>query len=264
MDYLSIAKRQLSIDYDVCTDIFNQDNFTIITPKDYGKNAMNYYTVKPYLNFIYFGKGLLVVANDEIRDFTVKYLNLCGNDLYRAFDAPNISILNSELMKKNYVIAHLAEYFVPSDNAKININEELEYQIYEEEEIDKLYNLGFNMALCGTTHGNRRDQLAVASFIDGKIVGVAAATNDSFLMWQIGVDVLKEYRGRKIASTLVYRLKDLIKKKGKCPFYCCSWSNIASKKVAKNAGFINAWVELTAKNIKTDWIDDIKKKIYNI
>ena len=36
--------------------------------------------------------------------------------------------------------------------------------------------------------------------------------------------------------------------RGKVPFYCCAWSNVASARNAIRAGFRPAWVELTAKS----------------
>ena len=66
-------------------------------------------------------------------------------------------------------------------------------------------------------------------------------------MWQIGVDVLPEYRQRGIASALTSTLAKEIINRGKVPFYCSAWSNIRSVRNAVRSGFIPAWVEMTAK-----------------
>ena len=47
-------------------------------------------------------------------------------------------------------------------------------------------------------------------------------------MWQIGIDVLPEYRQKGIASALTSRLAVETLARGKVPFYCCAWSNIKS------------------------------------
>ena len=66
-------------------------------------------------------------------------------------------------------------------------------------------------------------------------------------MWQIGVDVLPEYRRRGIVSALTGRLAREILKRGKVPFYCSAWSNIRSAMNAIRSGFIPAWVEMMVK-----------------
>ena len=68
-------------------------------------------------------------------------------------------------------------------------------------------------------------------------------------MWQIGVDVLPQYRRMGIASALTSRLALEIIERGRVPFYCCAWSNIKSARNAIRAGFRPAWAELSAKSI---------------
>ena len=66
-------------------------------------------------------------------------------------------------------------------------------------------------------------------------------------MWQIGIDVLPEYRQKGIASALTSRLAVETLARGKVPFYCCVWSNIKSARNAIKSGFRPAWVEMTVK-----------------
>ena len=66
-------------------------------------------------------------------------------------------------------------------------------------------------------------------------------------MWQIGVDVLDEYRKQGVASALTSNLAMEILERGKVPFYCCAWSNIRSVKNAIKSGFSPSWVEMTVK-----------------
>lgn len=68
-------------------------------------------------------------------------------------------------------------------------------------------------------------------------------------MWQIGVDVLPEYRRQGVASSVTSNLAIEILNKGKVPFYCCAWSNIKSVKNALKSGFTPAWVEMTVKPV---------------
>ena len=76
-------------------------------------------------------------------------------------------------------------------------------------------------------------------------------------MWQIGIDVLPEYRRQGIAVALVSGLAAEILKRDKVPFYCCAWSNIASARCAVKSGFSPAWAELTVKS--RDYIDEMNQ-----
>ena len=66
-------------------------------------------------------------------------------------------------------------------------------------------------------------------------------------MYQIGVDVLPEYRGRGIAASVTSRLALEVLAMEKVPFYCAAWSNIGSVRNAIACGFRPAWAELTAR-----------------
>lgn len=76
-------------------------------------------------------------------------------------------------------------------------------------------------------------------------------------MWQIGIEVLPEYRRMNIASALTSTLAIEILERGKVPFYCAAWSNIKSVRNVIKSGFRPAWVEMTAKSSRV--VDEINK-----
>ena len=90
------------------------------------------------------------------------------------------------------------------------------------------------------------DMLGVAARQDGRLLGMAGASADSPLMWQIGVNVLPEARGHGVAATLVSLLRNDVLAAGRLPFYGTSISHLASQRVALKAGFLPAWFELVA------------------
>lgn len=67
------------------------------------------------------------------------------------------------------------------------------------------------------------------------------------MMWQIGIDVLPDYRRRGVASALTSRLALEMPERGNVPFYCAAWSNIHSVKNARISEFRPAWAEMTVK-----------------
>lgn len=100
--------------------------------------------------------------------------------------------------------------------------------------------------------------LGIGAYDKGNLIGLAACSADCDTMWQIGIDVLCDYRRKGIASALTSHLAMEIIKKGKVPFYCVAWSNIKSVRNAIKSGFRPAWVEMTVK--PKDLVDEINKK----
>ncbi len=82
---------------------------------------------------------------------------------------------------------------------------------------------------------------------DGEIVGMAAASADSDEMWQVGIDVVAEYRVGGIGKALVGRLTELLFAKGKLPYYATGMANIPSRKLAMALGYYPAWAEVYAR-----------------
>lgn len=91
------------------------------------------------------------------------------------------------------------------------------------------------------------DVLGIGAYDGDRLIGLAACSADCDTMWQIGIDVLPEYRRQGIASSLTGRLALEILDRGKIPFYCSAWSNLKSVRNALKSGFVPAWVEMTVK-----------------
>ena len=97
----------------------------------------------------------------------------------------------------------------------------------------------------------------MGAYDNGKLIGLAACSADCEEMWQIGIDVLPEYRRKGIASALTSRLAIEILERGKVPFYCCAWSNLKSAGNAIKSGFRPAWVQLTVKSAEA--VDEMNR-----
>ena len=123
-----------------------------------------------------------------------------------------------------------------------------ELTILKPKDFVNLYLPEWENALCAKR--KNLDVLAVGACDKGKLVGLAGCSADCDTMWQIGVDVLPEYRRQRIATVLTNRLAKEILQRGKVPFYCAAWSNIKSVRNAIRSGFRPGWVEMTAKKIE--------------
>ena len=139
----------------------------------------------------------------------------------------------------------MAEYFLPDLELLEEKSCSYELKILRQEDFADLYTEQWSNALCEKR--KHLDVLGVGAYDSGKLVGLAGCSADCDRMWQIGVDVLPEYRRKGIATTLTANLALEILVQGKVPFYCAAWSNLKSVRNAIAAGFRPAWVEMTAK-----------------
>ena len=79
--------------------------------------------------------------------------------------------------------------------------------------------------------------LAVCA-VDGEtILGMASVTRDCERLWQIGVNVTEEGRGKGVGSYVTSLLKEEVLRRGILPTYATVESHIKSQKVAFQAGF---------------------------
>ena len=139
-----------------------------------------------------------------------------------------------------------AEDFLPDLNVLADRPCDFELKLLKPEDFANLYLPEWSNALC------------VGAFDGQKLVGLAGCSADCVSMWQIGIDVLPEYRQKGIASALSSRLAVETLARGKVPFYCCAWSNIKSARNAIKSGFRPAWVEMTVK--PANEVDEMNRK----
>ncbi|MGN0778094.1 MAG: hypothetical protein ACI4MJ_03015 [Aristaeellaceae bacterium] len=90
----------------------------------------------------------------------------------------------------------------------------------------------------------RPDMLAVCAMEQETILGMAAATRNSARLWEIGVNVTPEGRGRNVGAYVTAVLKVRVLSMGITPTYATVASHIASQRAACRAGFIPAFYEL--------------------
>lgn len=121
-----------------------------------------------------------------------------------------------------------------------------ELKLLHSEDFDRLYTDTWSNALCEKRR--ELDVLGIGAYDGKKLVGLAGCSADCETMWQIGIDVLPEYRRQNIASALTSRLALEVLEREKVPFYCAAWSNIKSVRNAIKSGFRPAWVETTVKS----------------
>ncbi len=145
----------------------------------------------------------------------------------------------------------MAYYFLPDPKKLKRLTCPYEMRLLLPGDFKNLYTKEWSNALC--TDRKELDMLAYGAFFEDKLIGIAGCSADCEEMWQIGIDVLSEYRNQGVALALTSNLAMEIINRSKVPFYCCAWSNIPSAKNAVKSGFVPAWAEMTVK--PSDFVD---------
>ena len=153
--------------------------------------------------------------------------------------------LDERMGRMGQRVCFMAEYFLPDMGRLTRLPCVYELKVLEQKDFSELYLPEWSNALCEARR--ELDVLGVGAYENGRLIGLAACSADCDSMWQIGVDVLPEFRRKGIASSLTSNLAVEILEKGRVPFYCCAWSNIGSARNAVKSGFLPAWAEMTVK-----------------
>lgn len=238
----AIAMAQSAIDSHCnASDFLQTENLVVISAESEG--ARKYLKLPFECDLISYGNNIVASVREDlvkvVRSYVDKY------PLEHCFETPNMHVLNDELQKKQLRVCFMAEYFLPDLECLKPLPCPYEIGIITDSELADLYRPEWGNAL--NEERKQLDRLGVGAYHNGKLIGLAGCSADCHTMWQIGIDVLPEYRRKGIASALTSRLTVEILDRGKVPFYCAAWSNLRSVRNAIKSGFRPAWVELTAK-----------------
>lgn len=242
LDILQIAMRQSALDMNCRpTDFLASEN--VVVKSVIGPMARKYYKEPIACSFVSYGSNIVASVKDEYRAIAEEYIERF--EFYHCFETPNLHWLDSRMDDAGQKVCFMAEYFLP-DMEKIDRRScDYEMQILEHADFCDLYLPQWSNALCQDR--KELDVLGIGAYDGGKLIGLAGCSADCDTMWQIGVDVLPEYRRKGVASALTSTLAVEILQREQVPFYCCAWSNIRSARTAVKSGFVPAWVEMTVK-----------------
>ncbi|MDO4296947.1 MAG: GNAT family N-acetyltransferase [Lachnospiraceae bacterium] len=241
-EMMQTAMQQSAIDAGCCAEDFRKEQNVIVLSKP-APDARKYLELPLACNLISYGNNIVASVQEEYRQIVEEYIGKYRVE--HCFETPNMHVLNEALQKKGQKLCFMAEYFLPDMERLREKSCVYELRVLQQEDFSELYTPAWSNALCEKRQ--HLDVLGVGAYENGKLVGLAGCSADCDQMWQIGVDVLPEYRRRGIATAVTSRLALEIIQRGKVPFYCAAWSNLKSVRNALRSGFYPAWVELTAK-----------------
>ncbi len=238
-----IALRQSAIDCNCRPEDFlgTEHIYTLSRPHP---EARKYIPLALKCNMVSYGSNIVAQTSPELRATVEDYLNTY--DMAHAFETPNLYALNGRLEPFGLQVCFMAEYFLPEQIVEQSCGFAL--RLLHPEDFQELYLPQWGNALC--KERKELDVLAVGAYDGETLVGLAGCSADCETMYQIGVDVLPQYRHWGIASALVSRLALETFRLGKVPFYCAAWCNLKSVRTALKCGFRPAWVEVTARDVE--------------
>lgn len=238
---LQIAMEQSAEDIGCKAEDFMK-NQNVLVPFRLGKNARKYLEEPILANFVSYGNNVVAAAAGDIQETVSEYVGKYA--FYHLFETPNMHWLDDRLAGNGTRYASWQNTIFPTSAGSMRFPAVTSCGFLPAD-FKNLYLPEWGNALCEKRQ--QLDVLGVGAYADSKLVGLAGCSADCEKMWQIGVDVLPEYRRNGIACALTSRLACEILEREKVPFYCSAWSNIRSVRNAIKSGFVPAWVEMTVK-----------------
>lgn len=239
-----IALQQSAYDCN-CTsaDFLKSENVITISQKH--PRARKYLDLPLQCDLVSYGSNIVAQVAEPMRPVIQAYLD--AYPVSHCFETPHLHMLDKALTPYGLQTCFMAEYFLPDIDAIPDMPCPYECRVLHPSDFTTLYTPTWSNALCDRRR--ELDVLGVGAYEQGKLIAFAACSADGEEMYQIGIDVLPDYRRRGLAAALTSRLAKEILMLDKVPFYCAAWCNIASVRNAIHCGFRPAWVEVTAKEV---------------
>jgi len=240
-EILQIAMQQQAIDFNCAPEDFClKENKVVIS--NVNPKARAYLKLPFFCAFASFGNNIVASVSADMADMAFDYIN--QYKIEDCFSPPNLFTLNDELKKHGSRIGFSAQRFLPDVDVIKPVSCDYEIKILRPDDYAHLYGLPEWGNAIGSGKRKHLDRLAAGAYDGEKLIGLAGSEACCERMWQIGFDVVPEYRRKGVASALTSRLALEILNMGKVPFTGNVWANIPSLKTQFTSGFRPAWVEM--------------------
>lgn len=244
-EILKIALQQSAVDFSCTPEDFLKTENKVVLSVD-SQEASSYQRLPFDCALASYGTNVVAAVREELLEPVRRFVESYPPE--HCFETPNLYVLNESLEPLGLGVCFMSEYFLPDVTRLREQPCPYPLRLLTQEAFPPLYIPEWSNALCAER--KQLDVLAVGAYAGDKLAGLAGCSADCGSMWQIGIDVLPEYRRQGIAAALTSRLALETLRRGKVPFYRAAWSNVKSVRNALKCGFYPAWVELNARNIE--------------
>ncbi len=240
-EILALVKKQLAIDFNCAESDFNYGKLTVTKmAKNPGRNM--YFGGDTAMRACCFGGAAVFSVTPDLTDDLKRIFE--GKSPEWIFQPRSLIKLSEILYLHGHNIDDMHQYYIPDPTLPKTAPK------FEVEWIESGFERFKNDPVAKEALGFEEDApdvLAVVAKENGKIIGMAGASEDSPLLWQIGVGVLPEARGKGVAANIVALLKDEILARGKVPYYGSAVSHTVSLSTGVAAGFFPCWTQIVSK-----------------
>jgi len=237
--YRDILEKQLAIDYD-CTveEVRSAENVYRVLKVNEGARPIG--SDDTLLKIAVYREKLLVMASPVMLDWCKEtFAQSHGTWLS---EPENLIKIHNKLQEHGQKLVDAHHHYIPSEGAPVQ-ETRFDTKWYEQDEIEVFR--GDNRFWEALLFDEKTpDMLAVCAVDGDTILGMASVTRDTDLMWQIGVNVTEEGKGKGVGAYVTALLKEEVLRRGIVPTYATVESHIKSQKVAFQAGFEPAFYEI--------------------
>ena len=241
-----ILEEQLALDYDCSVEEIQSSNNIFRTWKR--NEGARYIGDKDcMLKIAVYREKLLVMADDKILDWCKQtFENTTGTWLA---EPESLIKIHEKLGEYGQKLADTHHHYLPALYAP-KAEKRYDVKWYEQDEI-KVFQGDNRFWEALLFDEQTPDMLAVCAVENDTILGMASVTRDCDKLWQIGVNVTEEGKGKGIGAYVTSLLKEQVMERGVVPFYSTVESHIKSQKVAFQAGFEPVMYELFSAESKS-------------
>jgi GNAT superfamily N-acetyltransferase len=200
------------------------------------------------LKIVTMGSGMVVSCSPDRAEWAARHLGGLTRD--QVFSAQTVAKIQNFIRTGNQTLeGPVQKYVCSSDDLEtFTVPPGVTLSIVRRDQIRDLHGLAENFPHALTRSPTvPAPTLAVVARCGGKVAGIAGASADCERMWQIGVDVLPEYRGSGIGRAVVGTLTKAVLAEGVLPYYSTAVGNLPSHRLAVSPGYWQAWIELYAR-----------------
>lgn len=246
MNIKEIVDKQLSIDFNCSLEEIQSTKniFTEYEKKTQRRKFKD--TEEMFLKVACFHGKLLVTGKLQIIEWFKSEYEKFDGAWFSEYS--NLRKIDLKLNEFGYQISEVHPFYIATDITPIS---KFSYKIvwYFDSDIEKFRgDKRFEEAFAFDK--DAPDKIGVSLLYNEKILGMAGASKDSDLMWQIGINVTESGRGLNVGTILVTLLKNKLLQNNIVPFYGTAMSHIRSQQVAQRSGFIPMWTELSTNNLQ--------------
>ena len=242
---LQVVKKLLAADFACEESDFDKEGITFHLAKEL-EGARRVPLPEKFLAVVTMGRGVVISCSAERLRWA--HTNLGSFAPEALFDAPAVARMEKYVARDHQTMfGPDLRYICTQDTFHpYRLSGEIEVGLIQDVSMRQPY--GHNLfpnALGRRPDPQRPRSLDCSAKHDWMIIGLAAASGDSDSMWQVGIDVLRDYRNRGIGKALVSRLTEALFDVEKLPYYqTTGMANISSSRIAVSLGYRPAWVEV--------------------